>query len=595
MHQPTVGTPSAWRRFLVVARPYWTGDRRRVAWAVLVGLVVLMLLDTQLAVLVNRQTGELTSALSARDADRFWLAVRNMLWVVGIAVPVYAIYYAARDAYANDWRRWLTHRFLDAYLGDRAYFRLAGVDNPDQRIADDVNTFTGRSLNFLLILLGSVMQLVAFSTVLWGLSQMLVGFLIAYALLGTVLSIGLFGGPLIRLNFWQLKREADFRFRLMRLRENAESIAFYRGEKQERRQLDQRLRAALLNTKKMIRAQFMLNLFQRSFSQLSLLVPFVVLSGQVLAGQLEVGQAVQAGGAFAAVLSAVSVIVENFESLSRSVAGIDRLHVMAEKLQEVPPAAGIALKPAHDLALHDVTVTAPDSDRVLVQGLSLSVPAGESLLITGASGSGKSSLLRAIAGLWTQGGGRIEHPPHEDVFFLPQRPYLQNGTLRSQLIYPSTHSTLDDDALLRVLDEVQLHHLADTGAGLDRSEDWEKLLSGGEQQRLAFARLLVHAPRVAILDEATSALDDANQQRLYERLRERGTTLISIAHRAAVASFHRRVLQLTGGGRWKLFHTPDPALAASAAGSSAAPQPGNPEAGTTRPARDASGAGMEER
>jgi len=558
MSATAADSTSAWGRFLVVARPYWTGDRRAVAWGALVGLIALMLLDTQLAVLINAKTGELTSALAARSEDRFWAAVRGMLWVVGFAVPVYAIYYASRDAYSNDWRRWLTRRFLDAYLGDRAYFRLVGVDNPDQRIADDVNTFTGRSLNFLLILLGSAMQLVAFSTVLWSLSKMLVGFLIVYALVGTGLSLLLFGRPLIRLNFWQLKREADFRFRLMRLRENAESIAFYRGEAQERHQLDQRLRATLLNTKKMIRAQFMLNLFQRSFSQLSLLVPFVVLSGEVLAGKLEVGQAVQAGGAFAAVLTAVSLIVDNFESLSRFIAGIDRLHVMAAKLEEVPAEGGIERQPAQNLKLSKLTVMAPDSERVLVQDLSLTLPAGESLLITGASGCGKSSLLRAIAGLWTQGSGKIDHPPQEDVFFLPQRPYLQVGTLRSQLIYPSTHTKLDDAALLKVLDEVQLRHLAEGESGLDRNEDWEKLLSGGEQQRLAFARLLVHAPRVAILDEATSALDDANQRRLYERLRERGTTLISIAHRAAVAHFHRRVLQLTGGGRWTLRKTPAP-------------------------------------
>ena len=228
---------------------------------------------------------------------------------------------------------------------------------------------------------------------------------------------------------------------------------------------------------------------------------------------------------------------------------------MAAALKESPPEGGIERESAKNLKLSKLTVKAPDSERVLVENLTLNLPAGESLLITGASGCGKSSLLRAIAGLWTQGSGRIHHPPQEDVFFLPQRPYLQTGTLRSQLIYPSTHTELDDEALMKVLDEVQLRHLAESEAGLDRSEDWEKLLSGGEQQRLAFARLLVHAPRVAILDEATSALDDANQRRLYERLRDRGTTLISIAHRAAVAGFHRRVLKLVGGGRWELRKT----------------------------------------
>lgn len=548
---------SALQRFLTVARPYWVGDRRVWAWCFLAGIVVLMLADTRLAVLLNNQTGELTSALAARDAERFWAAVRAMLWVLAFAVPVFATYYYARDAYANDWRRWLTQRYLDGYLRERRYFHIAAdeIDNPDQRIADDVNTFTGRSLHFLLILLGSLMQLVAFSAVLWSLSHTLVGFLVAYALAGTLLSLGLFGRPLIRLNHWQLKREADFRFRLMRVRENAESIAFYGGEAQERHQLQQRLRATLLNTRRLIRAQFGLNLFQRGFSQVSLLVPAVVLANDVLSGRLEVGQAVQAGGAFAAVLGAVSLIIDNFESLSRFVAGIDRLHGMAQVLQAAPPQAGIARQEGRELHLQDLTVQAPGSDHVLVEKLSLRVPEGGSLLITGASGCGKSSLLRAIAGLWTQGSGQVSHPPREDVFFLPQRPYLQTGSLRSQLIYPSAQSDLGDDALLKILDEVQLRHLAEGEGGLDRVRDWEKVLSGGEQQRLAFARLLVHEPRLAILDEATSALDDANQQRLYERLRARGTTLISIAHRAAVAGFHRRVLKLTGGGRWTLART----------------------------------------
>jgi putative ATP-binding cassette transporter len=565
----------------MVAKPYWQGDRKRVAWSVMVGLIVLMLVDTQCAVWINEAGGELTSALAARDKDRFWQAVQGLLWVLALAVPAYAAYYASRDAYANDWRRWLTRRFLDRYLGDRNYFRLDQVDNPDQRISEDVNAFTGRSLNFLLILLGSVMQLIAFSAVLWSLSRELVGFLVVYAVAGTAMSMLLFGRPLLRLNFWQIKREADFRFRLMRVRENAESIAFYRGEKQERHQLDQRLRAALLNTKRLIRAQFFLNLFQRGFSQISLLLPYVVLAGAVMEGHLEVGQAVQAAGAFTAVLSAVSLIVDNFDSLSRFVAGIDRLYEMEQAMNVPPEPGGIERARGAAFELQGLTVQAPRSGNVLVSNLSLSLPPGESLLITGASGCGKSSLLRAIAGLWNSGAGHIHHPPQEDVFFLPQRPYLQRGTLRSQLIYPRTQSPVDDDTLQKVLDEVQLGHLARCEGGLDRVDDWEKCLSGGEQQRLAFARVLVQSPKVAVLDEATSALDDANQQRLYERLLARGVTLISIAHRAAVARFHRRVLRLTGSGRWELrpfsasvmHENPVPSASTSASISSIAPSP----------------------
>lgn len=563
-----------------VARPYWLGDQKRMAWGLLALLVGLMVLETQLAVMLIDKTGELTSALAAKQVDRFWDAVRASLMVVAVAVPVYAFYYYMRDAFSNHWRRWLTHRFLDGYLSERKYYDIGNsrdIDNPDQRISEDINTFTGRSTHFLLIFLGSLMQLVAFSAVLWSISHTLVAFLAVYALLGTFGALYLFGAPLIRLNFWQIRREADFRFGLMRLRENAESIAFYRGEPQERAQLNQRFEAVFSNFAKLIKKQRSLNLYQRGFSQLTLVLPAIILANDVLSGELEVGRAIQAAGAFAAVLAAVSLIVDNFESLSRFVAGIDRLHALSQVVLKTPAAptpwaepptsedaapaprdgAQIITREGDTLALEGLTLHTPQFGRLLVQDLSLTLAAGDALLITGPSGCGKSSLLRAMAGLWRSGQGTVQHPPLTDMFFLPQRPYLQPDTLRSQIIYPSQTTELTDDQLLELLDEVQLGSLAERVGGLNASHDWEKLLSTGEQQRLAFARVLARTPRIVILDEATSALDSANEAALYERLRATGMALVSIAHRPAVLRHHTQVLQLKGDGAWQLVAAAD--------------------------------------
>jgi putative ATP-binding cassette transporter len=571
---------AAWKQFIRVAKPYWLGDEKKTAWGLLVLLIVLMLVDTKLAVMLNNQTGEMTSALAAKNGDRFWTSVRACLFVLAFAVPVYAFYYYMRDLFANQWRRWLTGRFLDGYLQGRKYYELGAggeIDNPDQRISEDINTFTGRSINFLLIFLGSLMQLVAFSTVLWKISHLLVGVLVVYALAGTVVALFIFGRPLIQLNFWQLRREADFRFSLMRLRENAESIAFYRGEAQERAHIDSTFGRVIQNYAKLIKQQRGLNFFQRSFSQLALVLPGVVLASQVLSGELEVGRAVQATGAFAAVLSAVGVIVENFESLSRFVAGIDRLQALSTLVlpgaQTTPAAAAghprIELRPGEHLALESLTLHPPQSERVLIKELSLVLKPGDALLVTGESGCGKSSLLRAIAGLWQTGSGVIHRPDLEALFFLPQQPYLQPGTLRSQLIYPSAVTELSDEQLLAILEQVHLPRLAERVGGLDAVRDWDKLLSVGEQQRLAFGRVLVHEPSIVILDEATSALDSGNEASLYGRLRGRGTTLISIAHRAAVLRHHTHVLRFTGEGAWEVvdaggFEFDEPAKAESA-------------------------------
>jgi len=556
---------AAWKQFLDVAKPYWLGEDKKKAWWLLLLLIVLMLVETKLAVMLNDQAGEMTSALAAKNGGRFWTAVRACLFTLAFAVPVYAFYYYMRDLFANQWRRWLTGRFLDGYLKGRKYYALGAdrdIDNPDQRISEDINTFTGRSIHFLLIFIGSLMQLVAFSTVLWSISHLLVGVLALYASIGTVVALYVFGNPLIHLNFWQLRREADFRFSLIRLRENAESIAFYRGEAQERARINLRLDKAIHNFAKLIKKQRNLNFFQRTFSQLTLVLPGVILAGGVLSGELEVGRAIQAAGAFTAVLGAVGVIVDNFESLSRFIAGIDRLHGLSRLvLDDAAPAGAsadgdahprIERHPAKHLALHALTLHPPQSGRVLIKELHLTIKPGDALLITGDSGCGKSSLLRAIAGLWQTGSGAIHHPPLEDFFFLPQQPYLQAGTLRSQLIYPSTHADLSDEQLMAILEQVHLPRLAERVGGLDAIRDWDKLLSVGEQQRLAFGRVLVHAPQIVILDEATSALDSANEASLYGRLRESGTTLISIAHRPAVLRHHTHVLHLMGEGAWEV-------------------------------------------
>ncbi|NML24512.1 ABC transporter ATP-binding protein/permease [Zoogloea dura] len=546
------------KRFCAIAAPYWSGEEKRLARGLLALLVLLLLGQAVFAVLLNEQTGEFTSALAAKDESRFWTSIARCLGVLLVGVPVHAFYYYVRDRLGVHWRRWLTRRYLDAYLAKQVYFRLdarSGIDNPDQRIAEDIGTFTQKSLQFLLVVAGALLQLLAFSGVLWSISRELVLFLFVYAIVGTIVTVLLFGKVLIGLNFYQLKREADFRFSLVRIRENAEAIAFYAGEQLEARQVERHFGEVFSNYLRLIRVQLRLNLFQYAFSFLTVILPSAIIASRVLSGELEVGRAIQAAGAFAAILAALTVIVDNFDSFSKFAAGIERLDSFAHFMdaREGGDEEHIRFSTDTRVLIDNLTLWTPQRERTLITGLSMVIEPGGSLMIVGSSGCGKSSLLRAIAGLWPSGRGRIARPPAGDMLFLPQRPYMLLGSLRSQLLYPRELPRRDDEVLLAMLRQVNLPDIAERFGGLDAELDWAKVLSVGEQQRIAFARLLLAQPRYAILDEASSALDALNEEHLYGLLAASGITYVSVAHRPSLRFYHRRVLEFGDDARWVLY------------------------------------------
>lgn len=575
-------------QFWRVGKLYWLSQQRWKAVALLLLLFCLSLLGTGLLIAVSVFLGEIESSLAAADKNRFLQAIVIFLGVLFIGVPIISLKVYIQGKLSLFWRQWLTDYFLNKYLYQQNFYRLTAyseIDNPDQRIAEDIQNFTQQCLYFALVISDSILQLIGFSGLLWVTSRPLMVFLIVYAIAGTVLTTIAFGRVLVGINFEQLKREADFRYGLIRIRDNAEAIAFYQGEVVESQELWQRFLGVFSNFTRLIRWQLGLDLFQNSYQYITFLLPTLVLAPQILSGELEIGVSAQAGVAFRSILIALGLIVSQFEQLSALAAAVTRL----DELQTVMYSAqnptlakggeldfpvspqytgglrGVIAKGRDEegctvlnwvedacLSFQNVTLQTPDYQTVLVQDLSFTLAVGESLLISGKSGVGKTSLLRALAGLWEAGSGTITHPERSRLLFLPQRPYMVLGSLRQQLLYPHSDRVVAKDELLQILQQVNLTNLVERTEVLDTVEDWGQILSVGEQQRLAFARLLLQSPQYAILDEATSALDENNQTLLYGLLQKTDITYISVGHRSSLRSFHSWMLELQGGGSFML-------------------------------------------
>jgi len=576
--QPAADRPMTDMRELLrdawtIARPYWFSEDRWAGRGLLVAVIALNLGIVAINVMLNKWNNTFYNSLQDKDYAVFVSQLFRFTWLAGsfIVVAVYELY--LNQMLQIRWRRWLTDRYLNAWLEGGAYYRMqlaAGeTDNPDQRIAEDVRLFIagasglGGTLGLAIGGMRAVVTLVSFVAILWGLSGALtlpwigltvpaymVWAALLYAVVGTWLT-DLIGRPLVRLNFNQQRYEADFRFGLVRFRENTEGVALYRGEADELRGFRERFGAVVKNWWSIMRQRKRLTFFTASYSQAAIIFPFLVAAPRYFRGEIPLGGLVQTASAFGQVQDALSYIVSSYTELAEWRAVVERLAGFGRAIERARAEAAVqGIRRTEEagaaLELKHVDLLLPGGRR-LMEDIDLDFRRGDNALISGPTGSGKSTLFRAIAGIWPFGRGEIRMPAHGRSLFLPQKPYLPIGTLREVVSYPNLPGAVDDAVLRETLVAVGLPELV---GRLDESAHWALRLSPGEQQRIAFARALVQKPDWLFLDEATSAVDESGEARLYALLRDRlpGTTLLSVGHRSSLRPFHARQLVLTPNG-----------------------------------------------
>jgi putative ATP-binding cassette transporter len=548
------------KAFWRLVKPYWVSPERAKAFTMLAAVVGLVLMMVWLEVQFNTWNRDFYNTLENKDKDEFFrqAGTFTLLAILWIVCGVYRLYY--RLMLVIEWRTWLTDRFLVDWMKDQAHYRMQlldrGTDNPDQRIAEDLRLMIELTLALSLGLLSALVSLAVFIGILWNLSGTLQiagvtvpGYLVwvalVYAAVGSVLT-HFVGRALINLDFNQQRFEADFRYSLVRLRENSEGVALYRGEAEELDGLRGRFDAVIANWWKLMLKQKQLTWFTSFYGQVAIIFPLLVVGWRFFAGEIPLGAIFQITAAFATVHASFAWFVDAYGQFAQWKATCNRLIGFSASLEAVraqaAAAGGERSAAGAGVSLEQLSLQLPQG-APLLSGTSVELKPRENVLVTGPSGAGKSMLFRALAGIWPYWRGRIGLPKGARLLFLPQKPYLPIGSLKRAVAYPDDPARFPDDEVLAALDAVGLSHLKES---LDRSENWSQVLSGGEQQRLAFARAILYQPDWLFLDEATASLPDADQDRLYSLIKKRlpNTTIISIGHRESLGEHHDRRLEL---------------------------------------------------
>ena len=567
-----------WTREFIVGlfhliTPYWNSEEKKSARLYLAGIITLTIAAVYMTLLLNEWFNSFYSALQNYDSDAVY---RGLLRFTGLAFAhiAFAVYsYYLQQRLALRWRKWMTKNYLAKWTGQQMYYRLemfsqGTADNPDQRISEDINLFTARTLSFMSGLLRSATTIVCFIFVLWNLSEILsfsaagqefhiYGYLVwtalAYSVFGTWITHKV-GQRLVSLNYLQQKLEADFRFSMVRLRETAESVAFYNGAAKEESFLSNRFMTLLRNTLFIIKKQKQLSWLTNSYAQIAIIFPFVVAVPRYLSQNISLGGLMQIANCFGKVQDAMSYFVDVYASLAEWQSCAERLlsfdkHIAAiEKETEEKSGSLVREETPDRLRLTDVTISVPAMDenkrtREIISSASCTIKSGEHVILKGPSGSGKSTLLRTLAGFWPYVKGHISMPAPSEMMFIPQKPYIPMGTSAEAASYPL--ETADEEILSPLLVECGLSHLMEKP---DTEADWSHILSLGEQQKLAFVRVFLRKPKWVFLDEATSAMDEETEEKMYRLLTALpGTTVISIGHRSTLDKWHDRVLRIENG------------------------------------------------